>query len=128
MSFDWPRYLTLAQELVELSKKHANKEAFLRSAISRAYYAAFCKSRNYLRDIDKDKDLDRSPNVHEFVVDRFQNSNNKTKQKIGSYLHRLRRVRNVADYQDSFRNLEMITLQSLQFSEEVIEYFRKLRF
>jgi hypothetical protein len=84
MSFDWSQYLTLAQELVALSKNHANKEALLRCAISKAYYAAFCKSQNYLLDIDKDKNLDKFPNVHQFVIERFQSSNDTTKKKIGS--------------------------------------------
>jgi uncharacterized protein (UPF0332 family) len=128
MSFDWPRYLTLAQELVALSEEHANKEAFLRSAISRAYYAAFCQCRNYLRDIDKDKALDKSPNAHQFVIERFRGSNNTRKKKIGSYLFHLRKIRNVADYQDSFRDLEMTTLQSLKYAEKVIGGLHKLRF
>jgi uncharacterized protein (UPF0332 family) len=128
MSFDWPKYLTLARELVVLSEEHEDKEAFLRSAISRAYYAAFCKSRNYLRDIDEDKDLDRSPNVHEFVADQFKNSNDTTKQKIGYDLYCLCRVRNVADYQDSFRDLEMKTRQSLGYAKKVMKCFRKLQF
>ncbi len=128
MSFDWPKYLTLAQELVELGKEHMNKEALLRSAISRAYYAAFCKSRNYLRDIDKDKSLDKSPNVHQFVIERFQNSNNAKKKEIGYNLLRLREFRNIADYQDRFRNLEMTALLSVRYAEEIVENFRKLRF
>ena len=43
MAFDWTEYLTLAQELVQ-----REEEACLRSAISRAYYAAFGKARERL--------------------------------------------------------------------------------
>ena len=39
MSFDWSEYLDLARELAKFS------EAGQRSAISRAYYAAFCTAR-----------------------------------------------------------------------------------
>jgi uncharacterized protein (UPF0332 family) len=127
MSFDWVRYLTLAQELAVLSEGHTNREAFLRCMISRAYYAAFCKSRNYLRDIDKDEALDRSLHVHQLVIDRFKGSDDTTRKDIGAALHRLRRIRNVADYQDNFRNLETKALRSLKYAEGVIEDLNKLR-
>jgi len=50
MSFDWSEYLSVAQELASGANTSANKEAKLRSAISRAYYAAFILARSYLRD------------------------------------------------------------------------------
>jgi len=49
MSFDWADYLTLAQELADQAASSQSTEAKLRSAISRAYYAAFCKESNHLR-------------------------------------------------------------------------------
>ena len=128
MSFDWAKYLTVAQELAALSEGHINREALLRCVISRAYYAAFCKSRNYLRDIDEDKALDQSLHVHQLVIDRFKASDDATRKDIGAALHRLRRIRNIADYQDSFRNLETRALKSLKYAEEVIEYLNKLCF
>ena len=128
MRFDWGRYLTLAQELVDLSPKHANKEALLRCAISRSYYAAFCKTRNYLRDIEKDENLNSSPSAYQLVIDRFRYSDNTTRQEIGDLLIRLRKIRNVADYQDRFYDLEATALQSLNYSEEVIDYLNTLRF
>jgi uncharacterized protein (UPF0332 family) len=129
MSFDWVKYLTLAQELAALSEGHTNREALRRSVISRAYYAAFCQARNYLRAVDKDQALvDHSPHVHQSVIDRFEGSDDTTKQNIGSALDRLRKIRNIADYQDSFRNLERKALKSLQYAEAVIEDLEKLRF
>ncbi len=128
MSFDWVRYLTLAQDQVTLSKQHTNKEALLRCAISRAYYASFCKARNYLRDIDKVKGLGKASSVHRLVIDRFGISNDTTKNDIGAGLRRLRQFRNNADYQDRFRNLEKTALEALSDAEEVIENLNKLRF
>jgi uncharacterized protein (UPF0332 family) len=127
MGFDWAKYLTLAQEQVELSKKHTNKDALLRCAISRAYYSAFCNARNYLRDFEKAKGLGKSSKVHQLVIDQFEGSNNTTKKDIGAFLRRLREFRNNADYQDRFRNLETTVLLSLKFAEEVIENLEKLR-
>ncbi len=46
MSFDWSEYLTLAQELVAALPETATpqaKEAKLRCATSRAYYAVWCR-------------------------------------------------------------------------------------
>jgi len=47
MSFNWSDYLDVAQELIEKArgqaKDHSQQEANLRSAISRAYYAALAR-------------------------------------------------------------------------------------
>ena len=127
MRFDWGKYLTLAQDWADLSKGHVNKEALLRSAISRAYYASFCKARNHLRDIEKERGLGKSLQVHQLVIERFERSDSKAKKDIGTALDRLRKIRNIADYQDMFHDLEATALQSLQYAEEVIESLDKLR-
>ena len=49
MAFDWGDYLGLASTL-EADKGSSFQEAALRSAVSRAYYAAYCYARNYARD------------------------------------------------------------------------------
>jgi uncharacterized protein (UPF0332 family) len=101
MSFNWSEYLALAQELFDMSPTSAIKEADLRSAISRAYYAAFCQSRDHL--IYKDRDpIPYEVNAHEYIVKRFENSSDARRQKIGQLLHHLRSTRNIADYQDVF--------------------------
>jgi hypothetical protein len=45
MSFDWSEYFSLAQELVGQPATPAGQEARLRSALSRAYYAALTGGR-----------------------------------------------------------------------------------
>lgn len=51
MPFDWKHYLELARELAQPSASEpGQREAELWTAISRAYYAAFCHARNYSRD------------------------------------------------------------------------------
>src|SRR4028119_2002178 len=113
MKFDWSEYFYLARELAETSE-----EAKLRSAVSRAYYSAFCLARNYLRDIEQDPTLSRNKtydiNVHKHVADEFihHKSNHKSKSKtmreIGNDLKRLRNMRNKADYEDPMFNLKII--------------------
>ena len=46
MSFNWTDFLTLADALVRAPNSPGPEEASLRSAISRAYYAAFHVARN----------------------------------------------------------------------------------
>jgi uncharacterized protein (UPF0332 family) len=128
MSFDWINYLTLARELADSSKRHSNKEALLRCAISRAYYAVFCKSRNYLRDIAHDQNLQSAKNTHAYVIETFVKSRNQTKKGIGDNLRRLRDCRNDADYEDIYRNIEMKTLLCLKYAEQIIDDFQKLNF
>ena len=50
-AFDWKQYLDLARDLSQpMTSDAGTREARLRSAVSRAYYAAFCHARNYSRD------------------------------------------------------------------------------
>jgi uncharacterized protein (UPF0332 family) len=101
MSFDWSEYLTLAQELTSKATTSPIQEAHFRCAISRAYYAAFCKARNLL--LTKDGySTPRGTNVHWDVVDKFENSSDITRQHIGALIHNLRSVRNIVDYKDTF--------------------------
>jgi uncharacterized protein (UPF0332 family) len=95
MSFDWSKYLVVAEHLYNNANK---EEAFLRSAISRAYYAAFVSARNLLRD--KDGLEIPKADVHNFVITKFLTSRNPMRQKIGSNLFDLRKIRNLADYRD----------------------------
>ena len=120
MSFDWSEYLTLAQELTTKSATSSIQEANLRSAISRAYYAAIHKAQDHL--IYKDNSPIPYPvNIHYYVVNEFENSNDTTRKKIGELLHHLRSIRNIADYQDSFfGNLQGRTKGVLTEAEEAI--------
>ena len=50
MPFDWAEYLELAQRLQTDLPDGPAGEAALRTAVSRAYYAAYCRVRNRERD------------------------------------------------------------------------------
>lgn len=120
MSFDWSEYLTLAQELTANSATSPIHEANLRSAISRAYYAAIHKAQDHL--IYKDNSPIPYPvNIHFYVINEFESSNDIIRKKIGGLLHHLRSIRNIADYQDSFfGNLQGRTKGVLTEAEEAI--------
>jgi uncharacterized protein (UPF0332 family) len=126
MRFDWSEYLNLAQELAATnSDSSANREAKLRSAISRAYYSTFCLARNYLRDSEKDLTLfrkNRDINEHQYVAEEFINhrSKNKNMVKIGENLSRLRELRNKADYEDTMFNLPTQAKTALKLADNII--------
>lgn len=122
--FDWSKYLDLAKELANSNSEESN-EAKLRSSISRAYYAAFCKARIYLRDIEKDPRLQPNrnltvDNVHRYVIEEFRSKKEKELVQIGENLARLRRHRNNADYEDFISNLPSAVKQAMKQAELTI--------
>jgi uncharacterized protein (UPF0332 family) len=133
MKFDWSEYLNLATELAALSSDSDDVEAKLRSAVSRAYYAVFCLSRNYLRDIEKDPRLSRKNssdiNEHQYVAKEFifHKSKNKEMIKIGENLSRLRELRNKADYADTIFNLQKDVNYALKLAQNIISVLNSLK-
>ena len=132
MRFDWSEYLNLAQELAATNSDcSGNREAKLRSAISRAYYSAFCLARNYLRDIEKDPRLfrkNRDINEHEYVAKEFiyHPTQMKNMVKIGENLSRLRELRNKADYEDTMFNLPTQAKTALMLAQNIISALSNL--
>ena len=119
MSFDWSEYLTLAHELAGEVSVPSSRESKLRSAISRAYYAAFCRARNHLRETQP-HGIPRGPEVHKYVQNQFLSSRDPARKKIGTNLERMRDGRNKADYDDSVPGLDEIAEVTLTQSGEVI--------
>jgi uncharacterized protein (UPF0332 family) len=90
--FDWSGFADLAQELAQRS----GDEAAERSAISRAYYAAFHTARDYL---DKTgPPVARSGSAHVEVRNRMLWS----ERQVGEGLRRLHGLRKHADYDDLY--------------------------
>lgn len=127
MKFDWSEYFYLAKELAETSE-----EAELRSAVSRAYYSAFCLARNYLRDIQQYPKLWRKKtyeiNSHKYVAEKFIYNQSKSQImiEIGKDLSRLRKMRNKADYEDTMFNLKREARTALMLAQNIILALSKL--
>ncbi|HEY9630086.1 MAG TPA: hypothetical protein V6C84_22560 [Coleofasciculaceae cyanobacterium] len=119
MSFNWEEYLHLAEELTGIANSIAGEEARLRSTISRAYYAAFIRARNYLR-IHLDIDLPRNGDVHRYVREYFDRSSNELHRMIANDLARLRISRNRADYDDIMTQLPVLARMSLKLAARVL--------
>ncbi|NER33006.1 MAG: HEPN domain-containing protein [Oscillatoria sp. SIO1A7] len=118
MSFNWTEYLALAQQLAGKAKISATQESRLRSAISRAYYAAFIQARNHLRDRDGLAILRKS--THDYVINQFKNSPESVRQDVGRILKRLRSNRNRADYDDKVASLPELTKQTIKLAAKLI--------
>jgi uncharacterized protein (UPF0332 family) len=96
MTFDWTDYHRLAYQWLDEIEL---KEAYFRSAISRAYYFAFHDAVRYLVAAER-FDPDRWTGLHTVVINRFENSSDLNQRKIGAKLKRLRSHRVDADYYD----------------------------
>lgn len=107
MSFDWEDFLELAEYLSEnmwetpINQLTPAKEADLRTAISRAYYAAFNNAEIFLQNKN-----DTTPQIgngmHERLISRFLNNPVRARQLIGDQLRRIYRKRVAADYKLSY--------------------------
>jgi uncharacterized protein (UPF0332 family) len=93
MPFDWAEYLRLADELAQ----RQTDEAALRSAVSRAYYAAFCRACSHLKQ--QSIPVAQGDGSHQRVWESFS----RLGRTYGGVQHngvRLLRRRIVADYRD----------------------------
>lgn len=116
MDFDWKTYLDLARFLQQHSASGSQPEAARRSAISRAYYAAFCHARNYARD-RHGLQLRYSGDDHYLVKQHFSH---RRERGIAQKLNRLREWRNKCDYEDSIPDLNTLLSWALSEAQMVI--------
>jgi hypothetical protein len=103
MTFDWSQYLQLSRELAGLEPTPASQEAKFRSAISRAYYAAFNTAVDYIEAIEGVDYLPASTEKHFDVRRYFFAQKNKVSQQIADDLNYLRSQLNKADYENNAR-------------------------
>jgi uncharacterized protein (UPF0332 family) len=113
MSFDWAKYI----ELADILHNKKTEESY-RSAISRAYYGVFCLSRN-IKGFKRYK----KSNVHLKVIEVLRKSSNSNERLIGKLLDNLRIKRNNADYNDDKEIDEKISERSLLKAKKILEYF-----
>jgi uncharacterized protein (UPF0332 family) len=125
MSFNWADYFTLAVTISKNPSGLGPKEAALRSAVSRAYYAAFCASRNLVRDRGEFKPT-RTGKDHRLVKEHFRKSPAKNRQQIAAWLDRLHIDRNEVDYEDMITNPEALARFSVINARKVLDALRFL--
>jgi uncharacterized protein (UPF0332 family) len=90
---NWRDFLVLAARLAT-----GTTEADWRTAVSRAYYAAFHVARRLLTDLSFT--VPRADRAHQYLVFRLSNCGESVVEQAGRDLETLRRLRNRADYDE----------------------------
>lgn len=119
MSFDWKKYLDLANHLYNDNIQGIDREAAYRSATSRAYYAAFCFARNFSKN-----NLGFSPSYRSedhWKLREFLRNNGKT--NITRWLEQLHGWRKQCDYDDLVSNLTVISSNASRRANKIISNF-----
>jgi uncharacterized protein (UPF0332 family) len=119
MSFDWTKYLKIAEEL----SKREDDEACLRTAISRAYYAVWCFSRDKKGIIPKKF----SSSQHQIVIEEYWISHNSIERQIGKLLAQLKKSREIADYETDISVDISQAKHSLFKANKIIQLFQKIQ-
>lgn len=120
MPFDWTEYLKLA-EFLHTCKDGFSREATLRSAISRAYYAAFCEARRHAVTEMSFPD-NRDSKDHE-LLKRHYRSNKMS--GVADRLDKLRQWRNECDYDDVAHNVGIKCKESLTLAYKLLDLLKK---
>lgn len=112
-------FLELADEL-----STGSRQADWRTAISRAYYAAFHKARTLLRQGGF-----RVPNAeqaHAYVWLRLSNSGHPDVDNAGDQLNRLRSIRNWADYHFNRQLDEAAAIRHVGIATDIVQLLHHL--
>lgn len=114
MNFEWCSYLDLA-ECMTSSPATENVEACYRTAISRAYYAAFCTAREYLNQ--KTSASYNGGDAHRKVREDLRRCG---KSRIANQLETIMDSRHKADYYNTFNNPKSEALKTISKAKEII--------
>jgi hypothetical protein len=116
--FDWKEFLELSRDLRGQSGSGYSCEAAERTAVSRAYYGAFCHARNFAAT-----NLSFIPSYnhkdHVALPNYFKRIGH---MDIADNLLELRLWRNQCDYDDFIVSLEQIVQEAIDRAQEVINY------
>lgn len=110
--FDWREYYELARMLAG-----CDDEACERSAISRAYYAAFCGARNAIAGSIPIKD---DHTAHSLVW-RCYSMGEHRYRRIGQNGDRLKGLRRAADYDNQIKGLKETTKFAIKLAGSVLD-------
>lgn len=114
--FPYDGYLQLAKDLTKKSD-----EAYLRSSVSRAYYACFHLVKDYAEK--QGEYFKGSSLVHDEVIAFLNNNTDPVLQSIGPTQSRLRSDRTTCDYK-KVRNLSSITPTAISNAERIFSVIK----
>lgn len=123
MSFAWRELLDIADALAAL-KLGVSQEALFRSAISRAYYAAFgtARSQTGVLRVSTRKSAAEHGELASFYAMRFGEAG----EQIAVLLSRMRVFRNAADYDATFDDAEAICEVALKDAHDLLHLLATL--
>jgi uncharacterized protein (UPF0332 family) len=116
MSFRWQEYLTLAKLLGKVSEADPLREAKLRCAISRSYYAAFKTAQVSLEG--EGHWFPETREAHRKVQEILKNSG---RRKAARNLQRLSNLRNDADYRSEVRIAYPMAERAIEVAAQIIQ-------
>jgi len=127
-TFDWREYYLLAEDLLSQADTSLHKEAMLRSAVSRAYYAAFHRACEFLRGVNEyptQQEFKSSrKETHRFLINIFANNHDYPEwRKIGDLLYSLKDFRQKADYTKS---VEKHVFRKIERVEELVDRAKEI--
>ncbi|RMG51406.1 MAG: HEPN domain-containing protein [Acidobacteria bacterium] len=117
MAFHWKEFLELARDLTGHTGSGYSVEATNRTAVSRAYYAAFCWARNYAASR---MGYQRTGQVEDHASLRAH-MKARGKSQTASRLNKLRKWRNQCDYDDHVPNLNTLVQSAIKIADRVIQ-------
>jgi uncharacterized protein (UPF0332 family) len=123
VSFDWTDYLVVANKLVKMAADLELAEGYYRTAISRAYFAAFNIAKQALPQQISDR-CPRDADAHEYVKRAYANGTSREQQIVSDNLDRLRIARNLADYRTAWTGARNQCAAELVKAYQTIERVR----
>jgi uncharacterized protein (UPF0332 family) len=127
MTFNWKDYLTFAENIYDAPELPGPREAALRAAVSRAYYAAFCASVEFGQSIGfyPSKNGEDHESIRKFF--REMKPESSTAQRISVQLNRLHDNRKKADYRNTMgQKPEVIAYYSIHMAREIFQFLEEL--
>jgi uncharacterized protein (UPF0332 family) len=133
--FDWQDYYLLARQMLLQADNASYKEAVFRTAVSRAYYAAYHFACDYLKEVGhyptKQEIQASRTESHQFLIERFiKNSAHPEWEKIGKKLITLKSFRHRADYERlgtyMFTDINEMK-EKIDTAEEIISLIKLLK-
>jgi uncharacterized protein (UPF0332 family) len=111
---NWRDFLVLARQLTA-----GPAEADWRTAVSRAYYAAFHVARQMFTNLGFR--VPRADRAHQYLVFRLSNSGESGVEQAGRDLDTLRRLRNRADYDEIPALTQAQATAAVQLASNIIQ-------
>lgn len=119
MNFEWYQLLEFAEAANKKAADFPNQEAVYRTVTSRAYYAVYCETRNF---VDKKHGEKFTVSPHQELQNFLITYNHQLRNKLGRNLKKLHQYRLQADYEDKLNELPVnLASKALTLAKQIIE-------